>query len=145
MPVLLIFIMDAEAISGCASLWRIVTSRYIAPTINDPLISLWHILESKGDKFSSSAECRIRSWEVSDRGADKLRLKLMTLSLRQYRRPFAWGCCVFVWGIIASHRGACWVLINSYCDIKIVDKLPVPIIYTYLHNTYISVLSCIKQ
>ena len=30
---------------------------------------LWHrqaILESKGNKLSSSAECRIRSWEVSD-------------------------------------------------------------------------------
>ena len=136
MPVSSIFIMGAEAISGCASLWLIATSRYIAPTINDPLISLWHILESKGDKFSSSAECRIRSWEVSDRGPDKLRLKPMTLSLRQYHRPFAWVCCVFVWGIIALHKGACMVLTNSHCDVKIVDKWSVSIIYAYLPNTH---------
>ena len=34
---------------------------------------LWHrqaIFESKGDKLSSSAECRIRSWEVTNSPAD---------------------------------------------------------------------------
>ena len=34
------------------------------------------------------------------------------------------------------------VLTNSHCDVKIIDKWPVSIIYSYLPNTYIYIYAC---